>query len=138
MDSSRKSILILDHDEQVLMDLESVLESAGFETTTTWDRQEALRLLNSRDFDLLLLGDHPPEVKCAELLKALRSRPSSAPCIVLHSVARYPFEDQYLQRLGAYAVMPRWEGSDLVAKIRECLEMVDASANVLSRGAPAG
>jgi CheY-like chemotaxis protein len=138
MDSSRKRILILDHDEQVLMDLESLLESAGFETTTTWDRQEALRLLNSRDFDLLLLGDHPREVKCVELLKVLQSRPSGPPCIVLHSVASYPFEEQYLKQLGAYAIMPRWEGSDLITKIRECLEVADCPSSVLSRGAPAG
>ena len=131
----RKRILILDHDEQVLIELESALESAGFETTTTWDRQEAVRLLDSRDFDLLLLGDHPPEVKCAELLKALRSRPSRAPCIVLRSVARYPFEDQYLCQLGAYAVMSKCEGCDLVAKVRECLEMAEASGKISLRRA---
>jgi len=137
MDGLRKKILILDHDERVLINLESVLESAGFETTTTWDMQEALTLLNCRDFDLLLLGDHPPQVKCAELLKGLRCQQSRAPCIVLHAAARYPFEDQYLRWLGAYAVLPKWKYRDLVARIQECLETADASGKVLTRRAAA-
>ena len=101
MDGLRKKILILDHDERVLIDLERVLEGEGFETTTTWDLQEALDLLARRDFDLLLLGDHPPEVRCAELLKTLRSRQISRSCIALETAARYPFEGQYLSWLGA-------------------------------------
>jgi CheY-like chemotaxis protein len=118
MDRLRKKILILDYDERVLIDLERVLEDEGFETTTTWDTREALELVAHRDFDLLLLGDHPPEVRSTELLNTLRSRPISAPCIVLQTAARCPFEGQYLCWLGAHAVMPKWEYRDIVAKIR--------------------
>ncbi len=137
MDGLRRKILTLDHDERVLIDLERVLEDEGFETTTTWDLQEALDLLTHRNFDLLLLGDHPPEVRCAEFLKALRSRQTSAPCIVLQPAARYPFEGQYLCWLGAYAVMPKWKYRDIVAKIRECLGTADAFGGIARRRASA-
>jgi DNA-binding response OmpR family regulator len=135
MDALRKKILILDRDEQVLIDLEQVLENAGFETTTTWDMEEALNLLSGRDFDLLLLGDHPPEVSGAELLKGLRSRGSSAPCIVLRCAPRFPFEDLYLCRLGAYAVVSKSKDCDLVATIRECLGVPEASGEDVTRRA---
>jgi DNA-binding response OmpR family regulator len=133
----RKKVLVLDYDERVLIDLEQVLEDEGFATTTTWDLQEALDLLAQRDFDLLLVGDHPPEVRCAEFLKALRTRQISASCIVLQTAARYPFEGQYLCWLGAYAVMPKWNYRDIVATIRECLSTADAFGKSLTRRAAA-
>jgi CheY-like chemotaxis protein len=137
MDGLRKKILIMDHDERVLIDLERVLEDDGFETTTTWDTREALDMVAHREFDLLLLGDHPPEVRSAELLNTLRSRPISVPCIVLQTAARYPFEGQYLCWLGAHAVMPKWEYRDIVAKIRERLSATEVVGEILTRRAAA-
>lgn len=138
MGGLRKKILILDHDERVLIDLERILEDEGFETTTTWDLREAWDRLAHREFDLLLLADHPPEVRCAEFLKTLQSRQISPSCIVLQTAARYPFERQYLCWLGAYAVMPKWKYRDVVAKIRECLGAADVFGEVLTRRAAAG
>jgi len=134
----RKKILVLDYDERVLIDLERVLEDEGFETTTTWDVKEALDLFTHRDFDVLLMGDRPPEVRCTEFLKALRTRQISASCIVLQTAARYPFEGQYLCWLGAYAVMPKWKYRDIVAKIREHLSTTDVFGEILTRRAAAG
>ena len=137
MDGQRKRILILDEDERTLIDLELVLEDEGFETTTTWDIQEARDLLAHRDFDLLLVSDHPPEVRCAELLKTFRSRQISPSCIVLQTAARYPFEGQYLCWLGACAVMPKWKYCDIVAKIRERLGGTNVVGEILTRRAGA-
>ena len=117
----KKRIIILDYDERVLIEMERILEDEGFETTTTWDVGEASDLLANGNFDLLLLGEHPPEVRCAEFLKTLRTRRTRAPCIVLQTAARYPFESQYLCWLGAHAVIPKWKYRDVVAKIREHL-----------------
>ena len=138
MGGVRKKILILDHDERVLIDLERILEDEGFETTTTWDLREASDLLAQRDFDLLLLGEHPPEVRCAEFLKTLRSRQISPAYIVMGTAARHPFEGRYLCWLGAYAVMPKWKYSDIVAKIREHLSTTDVFGKILTRRAAAG
>ena len=138
MGGVRKKILILDHDERVLIDLERILEDEGFETMTTWDLQEALDLVVHQEFDLLLLGEHPPEVRCAEFLKTLRSRQISPSYIVLETAARHPFEGQYLCWLGAYAVMPKWKYRDIVAKIRECLGAADVFGEILTRRAAAG
>ena len=114
------------------------MEDEGFETTTTWDVQETLNLLDRRDFALLLLGDHPPEVGSAEFLTAFRSRQISPSCIVLQAAAHYPFEGQYLCWLGAYAVMSKWKCRDIVAKIRECLGATVAFGEIFARRAAAG
>jgi len=138
MGGVRKKILILDHDERVLIDLERILEDEGVETMTTWDLQEALDLVVHQEFDLLLLGEHPPEVRCAEFVKTLRCRQISPSCIVLETAPRHPFEGQYLCWLGAYAVMPKWKYSDIVAKIRECLGAAEVFGEILTRRAAAG
>lgn len=121
MKEQQKGILILSSDEGLLMTLERLLEDAGFETTTTWDPGEALRLLGSRRFDLVLLGDHPPDVDGGKVLRQLRAGKVDAPCIVLQSAARHPFEAGYFQSLGAYRVITKRDRGDLAETIRQCL-----------------
>jgi len=126
----RKKILIVDCDADYLIALERHLEEGGFDTTTTWDACEAIALLGSRQFNGLLVGAHPPEVNCEEILKALQSR-GSIPCIVLQTAPRHPFEAQYLSSLGAYAVIPK-------QKIKEVMEKVHQSLKSSPHGVSAG
>ncbi len=60
--STRKKVLVLNTHAEFLIALQRVLEEEGFDTTTTWDTQEVLALLVSREFDVVLLGEHPPEM----------------------------------------------------------------------------
>ncbi len=117
---ARKRILIIDNDEDVLIALEQMLESEGFETTTAWDMQEGLQALSS-GFDLLLVGDHPPEMNCERLLKQLQRERIEVPCVVLHSAARHPFSSEYLRFLGASGVACKWSYSEVADEIRRCL-----------------
>jgi len=121
MGGRQEKILILDSDPEVLIALERLLEDEGFETITTWDASEALALLTSRHFDLLLAGEHAPEVNCAELLRQSLPSGQGVRCIVLQSAARYPFEAQYLCALGAHAVISRWNQREVMEKVRQCL-----------------
>ena len=127
--SRRNKVLIVDCDADYLITLERHLEEEGFDTTTTWDACEAMALLGSRQFNVILVGEHPPEVKCEEILKGVKSR-RSVPCIVLQTATRHPFEAQYLSSLGAYAVVPK-------QKVKEVMQQVHQSLKP-SRGASAG
>ncbi|MGZ4819659.1 MAG: hypothetical protein ACXVZJ_13605 [Terriglobales bacterium] len=51
------TVLIVDNDEYALIELERVLEGAGFHTTTTWDLSEALQLVSTTDYDHVLVGE---------------------------------------------------------------------------------
>ena len=119
--SHRKKVLIVDCDADYLIALERHLEEEGFDTTTTWDACEAMALLGSRQFNALLVGEHPPEVKCGEILKGVRSR-RSVPCIVLQAATRHPFEAQYLSFLGAYAVVPKQKIKEVMQKVHQSLK----------------
>jgi PleD family two-component response regulator len=51
-------ILIIDDEDEVLVKLEEVLEAAGYRTTTTWCARQAAKLLEEKQFDLILLDDY--------------------------------------------------------------------------------
>jgi len=121
MGGRRKKVLILDSDAEFLISLEQLLEDEGFEVVTTWSSCDIPALLAASQFDLLLLGDHPPEVQGAQILKQLRSAGLAVPCIVLLSGPRHPFEAQYLSFLGACAVVSKWNHKDVAGTIRDWL-----------------
>lgn len=125
--SPRKKVLILDCDADYLITLERHMEEGGFDTTTTWNACEAMTLLGSRQFDVLLVGEHPPEVKSEEILKGLRTRRSVA-CIVLQAAMRHPFDAQHLSSLGAYAVVPKQKIKEVMQKVHQSLKNSHAAS----------
>ena len=80
----RRSILVLDHDEDVLLRLEHLLETAGFDTTVTWRLDEVRQFIEQRRFDLLVIGHHPPNLDASRVLQ-LTGGDRRPACIVLHS-----------------------------------------------------
>jgi CheY-like chemotaxis protein len=123
MPATRKRILIVDNDEDVLIALEQELEGQGFETTTEWSLPEGLETLAANQFDLLLVGDHPPELNCERLLKLLRRQRVAIPCVVLHSAARHPFSAEYLRFLGASGVACKWNFAEVLDEVCKCAHM---------------
>jgi CheY-like chemotaxis protein len=67
--NNRGHILIVENDEGVLPSLEAVVKSEGFDTRTTWSGREALALIQSQPFDLVLVDSHLPDIYCGEFLR---------------------------------------------------------------------
>ncbi len=117
----RKRVLIVDNDEDVLISLERALEENSYDTVTAWEVPEGLELIASRgEFDLLLVGDHPPELNCERLLKVLRRQDVRLPVVVMHSTARHPFSEAYLRHLGASGVACKWSEREVLAAVNRC------------------
>lgn len=135
MPQQRMKILIIDNDEDVLIHLERYLEQLGYDTTTAWDLPEGLEAMASGGFDLLLIGDHPPELNCERLLKQLRREQITVPCLVMHTAARHPFSEQYLRFLGASGVACKWNEDEVAAEIVACLAPRPAVAAKVMRAA---
>ena len=98
MKTARKRILVADCHEEVLIVLEKLLEDTGFDTTTVWTAQEALRLVESQAFDLALINEYLPDAECEELLRAFRERGAQVPCIVMQPSAPEITDIRSLQR----------------------------------------
>lgn len=119
--SNRWKILIVDHDEEVLLRLEHALETNGFETTLAWHSDAFHRFFIEQEYDLVIIGHRPPEIDAAEILRLLADSPVQR--IVLNRDLRYPFEDDFFYRLGAHAVLSK-SGAAMTEQVRESLAAV--------------
>ena len=105
-----------------------MLEDHEYETTTAWNLADAFELMNDTTFDVLLIGDHPPELNCERLLKRLRAAQSWTPCVVMHSSARHPFSVEYLEYLGAHGVACKWNDKEVLEEVNKCMADLHVAA----------
>ncbi len=123
---TRRSILVVDHDEDVLLRLEHLLETAGFDTTVTWRLDEVRHLIDQRQFDLVVIGHHPPHLDASRVLQ-LTGGDRPTPCIVLHPPERFHFDAEYFYSLGAHAVLSKW-GPEFSERVRQLFPPAQVSA----------
>ncbi len=105
MDKSFYRVLILDVDSETLITLQHVLENAGIDTTITWDPREARQLLKNRRFDLVIVGDRPPELDAAAIFRDLSSQRSCPRLIVRGDL--FEKDGDYFRKLGASCMAAR-------------------------------
>ena len=121
MKTARKKVLIADCHEEVLIVLERMLEDAGFDTTTAWTAKDALQLVDSQSFDLVLVNEYLPDAECEDLLKALRKRGAQMPWIVMQPSAPEITDFTVLQALGARDIVCKYAYGQIVEIVSECL-----------------
>jgi len=128
MRQQRLRVLICDTDAEILINLEQMLENAGFDTTTIWETMDLARLLERNPFDLLIMGDHPPhmdaevisrELRDAEvILRELREKHPRTPvvlCLVQRSLDESEMER--FRSAGATAVISRQDQNSIFAQV---------------------
>jgi DNA-binding response OmpR family regulator len=85
MNDQRKRVLIVDNDEDILIALERLLETEGYDTVTAWSGQEANSLLQAMEFDLVLMDDTLADLSTEKLITVIQQKLPSASIIVLSS-----------------------------------------------------
>jgi len=120
MKAHRKKILVADCHEDTLVILEKLLEDAGYDTTTVSTAKDALRLMESHVFDLVLVNEHLPDAECEQVLKELRKRRELITCVVM---LPNPPETDFtsLEALGACDVVCKYAYRQIVETVSECL-----------------
>lgn len=113
-------LLILDLDERNLLTLQQVLEDAGFDTTITWDKTEALRLIQRTPYDLIIVGDHPPELTAERLLRDFASQGGHRPYLILGGKGSETAV-QHLREQGAIGVVPKRDPARVLEQVRRYL-----------------
>lgn len=106
-------ILIVDDDEQVLIELERLLESEGYSTTTAWGGREALAYTDQMQFDVLLVDEDMTHPACNPLSAELRRRQPRACFLQLHTRKNH--------RNTAEHGICKWEHAAVKARIRNFL-----------------
>lgn len=114
---NRSEILIIDDDEELLIKLESMLEDQGYSTSTTSDTRGALKLLRSRNFDLVLLDDYLEGAGWESILDGLRPMLRNAPLIVLDATPDLSSEGR-TPRAGVMGVVCKWNLNEVLKMVR--------------------
>ena len=104
---SRVNILIVDNNERILWAIQELLENAEFDTTTTWSGREALALLKTGRFDVLLVDDYLPDLHAHDFLERVRCLPIQPRVIVMQPEAPSLTDLQKYESLGAAQVVDK-------------------------------
>lgn len=116
----RLRALLLDTDPDTLITLQRALEEAGIDATVTWDEMEAWQLIEAAPFDLMLVGDHPPELNAAVILDGLSLRGSCPPVLILRGFFAEK-DAEYFRRIGAIGVVPKGDSVAVLAQVTKAL-----------------
>jgi DNA-binding response OmpR family regulator len=118
MNERRKRVLVVDSDDRMLIAVEQLLEDESVDTTTTWSAVEALRLLRSSDFDVLLMGDYIPDLSCEQFLREVQRNGVPAAVLVMESTApRTASSASYFLSLGATATVRKWHLGEILERV---------------------
>jgi DNA-binding response OmpR family regulator len=121
MEELRNHVLVIDIDDDFLIGIERLLEDQGFDTTITWDVNEALDLLASKQFEVVLVGHHPPELHASEILRHMQGARKAPSCLVVQSSGLVSPDSRFFLSQGARGVLCKWHHGDIAERIKKCL-----------------
>jgi|SRR3989344_121196 len=73
-----KRILLVDDEEETRNVFETALRSGAYEVVTALNGQEALEVLKTQTFDLILLDQMMPDMSGNETLRAIKANPATS------------------------------------------------------------
>ena len=85
-ESRSKRVLIVDNDEEESARLGLTFQRAGYDSSATWSGLEALELLKSGKYDVLLVSSYLPDVYVGDFVKRLNRLPERPGTIVMQEV----------------------------------------------------
>lgn len=97
---AKVNVLIVDNDDRILWKFQQLLEDAGFNTSATWSGHEALGLLRSGGFDVLLVDDYLPDLHSHNFLEQVNRLPIQPSVVVMHSDTPKPADLHCYESLG--------------------------------------
>ena len=114
-------ILIIDDDPHFLRILQRILSGEKFEVTATSNSCEAMGLLRSGNFNLIICDLRIPDCDGLNLLQTIRTAGNEIPVIILTA---YGEVDTYLEAMNAGAteyLNKPIKSEDLLPVVRNCL-----------------
>jgi DNA-binding response OmpR family regulator len=81
-ESRNKRVLIVDNDEKEGRTLGAALDGAGYDSRMTWSGLEALELLQSGEYDIVLVSSYLPDLYVGDFFERLSHLPVQ-PCSIV-------------------------------------------------------
>jgi CheY-like chemotaxis protein len=103
----KPDVLIVDNDDRILWKFQEILGSKGFETRATWSGHEALAMLRSGEFDVLLVDDYLADVHQHDFLQRVSRLPTQPSIVVMHGAPPKYADMQSYDALGVAEVVDK-------------------------------
>src|SRR5437016_5143372 len=117
---AKANVLIVDNDDRILWRFQEMLENAGFNTTATWSGHEALGLLRSGVFDVLLVDDYLPDLHHHDFLERVRRLSIQPSIVVMHDSVPKPSDLQCYSSLGASELVDKRDPARVCQAVSFC------------------
>lgn len=117
--SSSGTILVVDDEADTVDLIRLTLETAGYEVQQALDGAAALQMLQTADYDVLLLDIMMPDMSGFDVLQQLRGRGDNVPPVVFLTARVQPEDRQTGEDLGAVGYLTK------PAKRGELLDMIE-------------
>jgi putative two-component system response regulator len=119
--SDRGSILIVDDELGPRESLRFILKP-HYETFTAGSGQEALQLLQERDFDLVTLDLNMPGLPGLDVLKAIRDLKPEAEVVIITGYGSLPNAQEAIRHGAGNFISKPFDAAEIVTIVAKCFE----------------
>ena len=125
------TILVIDDERIVRMLVAEILEDAGHAVVAAASAEEAITLLQTEEFDLVVSDVVMPGLSGIELLESIRELRASLPVVLVTGAGTYETLSQALTRGAAGLVTKPFSHEELTDAVAHALERADRSREEL-------
>jgi CheY-like chemotaxis protein len=116
---NKKKVLIVESNDATATAFQHKLQDAGFDARTTWSGHEALALLQSNEFDVLLMDNYLPDLHATDFLERLGRLPLQPWVVVMKGGSASESLRRY-RGLGASSVVNKRDAAQVVQAVSAC------------------
>ena len=119
----KPNVLIVDNDDRILWEFQELLENAGFNTQTTWSGREALAMMQSGNFGILLVDEYLPDVHSHDFLERVTRLALQPSIVVMHSAKPSHDDLKLYSSLGVSDVVDKRDPFTVRQAVSACCEV---------------
>ena len=124
MDS--RAILVVDDEPMILKSIERILRKENYHLFTAQSADEAIKLLEARDVDLVISDYNMPGTKGLEFLERVKAEHPSTLTMMLTGSKDIEIAMRAINDAGVYKfILKPWDDEDFKLTIRRALESLD-------------
>jgi len=123
---TQRTVLIVDDEEMILKAIERTLRNENYAIFSATSGEEGLKLLEMREFDLVVSDQHMPGMDGVTFLQKVKVEQPQTLTIMLTGAKEIDVAMQAINDAGVYKfIMKPWDDNDLKVTIRRALESLD-------------
>jgi CheY-like chemotaxis protein len=116
---NKKKVLLVESNDATATAFQKQLHDAGFDARITWSGHEALAMLQSNEFDVLLMDSYLPDLHAADFLERLSRLPLQPWVVVMKGRSASESLRRY-RALGAASVVNKRDAQQVVRAVWAC------------------